>query len=437
MKEKMIQQEMSYDSLTPILVYRAIGGIGSCILESAFEKGQGKTSLIGIHPIGTFQATGQQIEIEVHGERKSFVGDPYEALKEFSKDRRTFGFITYDAIRLKEAIPDRHPSKNVPDFFFRLYQTIITFYHDSQKVICTHEGSQESLDSILMRCFEPVRLQPFKTPKKVVFQPDVKKKDFIEMVETAKKHIIAGDIFQVVISRILHAEVSAHPFEIYRALRHVSPSPYHFFFEEKDFAIAGASPELMISVQEGIIESMPIAGTYPKDRNPLELLECPKESAEHVMLVDLARNDVGSLAVAGSVRVAEYMSVKSFSHVSHIISRVTGLLDPSFHSLDAFKASFPAGTLSGAPKIRAMEIIDTLELSRRGLYGGAIVTLDEKGNLMSCIAIRTAFIRGSKVEIRVGAGIVLDSVGENEAEETLHKARSVVEALELAEGSVA
>lgn len=436
MKERLIQKQMAYDSLTPILVYRAIGGVGSCILESAYEKGEGKTSLIGICPVGTFQAIGQQIEIELHGEKKNLVGDPYEALKDFSKERRAFGFISYNAIRLKEAIPDRHPSKNFPDFFFHLYQTVIAFYHDKREVVCTHEGTQESLDASLSACFEPIRLQAFKTPKKVSLQVDIEKEDYVKMVEQAKEHIKAGDIFQVVLSRTLHAEVQASPFEIYRALRQVSPSPYHFFFEEKDFAIAGASPELMLSVQEGNIESIPIAGTCTKDKSTVELLASPKESAEHAMLVDLARNDVGALAIVGSVQVTDYRSVKAFSHVNHIISRVTGKLNPSLHSLDAFKASFPAGTLSGAPKIRAMEIIDTLEHSRRELYGGAIVTLDEKGNLMSCIAIRTAFIRGSKVEIRVGAGIVLDSDGEKEAEETEYKARSVVEALELAEGSV-
>lgn len=434
MKEKIIQQEMSYDSLTPIFVYRAVGGTGSCILESAYEKGEGKTSSIGVHPIGTFQATGKQIAIEMHGEKTSFVGDPYKALRQFSENRKVFGFITYDAIRLKEDIPDRHPTKNVPDFFFHLYETIITFYHDKQKIIITHEGTQEGLDSILKKCFEPVRLDPFKGRKKIDIRSDLKKEEFAKMVEKAKKHIIAGDVFQVVLSRILQAEVSTSPFEIYRALRQVSPSPYHFLFEEEDFAIAGASPELMISVQDGKIESMPIAGTSPKEKKGSELLECPKESAEHVMLVDLARNDVGVLAIPGSVTVADYMKVKAFSHVNHIISRVTGLLEPSFHALDAFKVSFPAGTLSGAPKIRAMEIIDDLETSRRGLYGGAIVMLDERGNLMSCIAIRTAFIRGSKVEIRVGAGVVLDSDGAKEAEETEHKARSVIEALELAEG---
>lgn len=431
----MIQQELSYDILTPILVYEALGGMGACILESAFDKGHGKTSYIGINPIATFQSTGNHIEIELNNEKKNFSGDPYKALKEFSKDRRTFGFITYDAVRLKENIPDRHPSKNIPDFFFHLYRTIITFHHDTQKVICAHEGSLESLDALLMRCYEPVRLRPFKTPKKLNLHSDVSKQDFMDLVKTAKKHIIAGDVFQVVISRTLQTEVHASPFEIYRALRHTSPSPYHFMFEENNFAIIGASPELMLSVQDGVIGSMPIAGTYPKSRNSSELLECPKESAEHVMLVDLARNDVGSLAIAGSVRVTEYMKVKEFSHVSHIISRIEGQLPESFHALDAFKASFPAGTLTGAPKIRAMEIIDSLESSRRGLYGGAIVTLDEQGNLMSCIAIRTVFLRDSKAQIRVGAGIVLDSIPEMEEEETLHKARSVIEALELAEGA--
>ena len=435
MQEK-IQQELPYDSLTPVMVYRALGGLGSCILESAYEKGEGKISLIGIGPIATFQSIGRQIEIELHGEKKSFDGDPYDALKQFSKNRRAFGFISYNAIRLKEAIPDRHPSSNFPDFFFHLYQTVIAFYHEKQKILCTHEGTRESLESILKRCCEPVRLRPFKTPKKVEVQSDLNQEAFVHKVEMAKRHIKAGDIFQVVLSKTLHIEISAAPFEIYRALRQISPAPYHFFFEEENFAIAGASPELMISVQDGKIASMPIAGTTPKGKDSSDLLESPKETAEHVMLVDLARNDIGAIAVAGSVCVADYMSVKSFSHVNHIISHVTGILNPSLHALDAFKASFPAGTLSGAPKIRAMEIIDALENSRRELYGGAVVTLDEMGNLMSCIAIRTVFMRGSKAEIRVGAGIVLDSNAEKEDEETAHKARGIIEALELAEGSV-
>jgi anthranilate synthase component I len=431
-----IQQEIPYDSITPIVVYKAIGGKGACMLESAYEKNAGNTSFIGVDPIATFQSIGQQISIERNGEKSCFDGDPYEALKQFSYGRRVFGFISYSAVRLKEAIPDRHQPNDFPDMFFHLYRTVIVFHHDQKKIVCMHDGTQEELDTVLAKCRGPVHLKLFKTPKNLTVEADISKEDFAAMVEQAKGHIRAGDVFQVVLSRVLSTKVQASPFEIYRAMRLVSPSPYHFLFEEENFAIAGASPELMISVQDGKIASMPIAGTCPKEQDGGELLTCPKESSEHVMLVDLARNDIGAIAKAGSVRVEDYMKVKAFSHVNHIVSHVSGMLDQAYHPLDAFKSSFPAGTLSGAPKIRAMEIIDAFEPSRRGLYGGAIVTMDEKGNLMSCIAIRTAFIRGSKVEIRVGAGIVLDSDGEKEADETEHKARSVLEALKMAEGGV-
>ena len=436
MSDKIIKHEIAYDGLTPIVIYRALGGLGCCMLESAFEKGEGKISLIGIAPLATLKAFGRQIEIEIQGTKSSFAGDPYTALKQFAKGKKAIGFIGYNAVRLKENLPDSRPSTSFPDLFFHIYQTIITFYHDKQRIICLHEGTQESLDEMLEKCQIPAGRPAFKQPKKLDIKPDLTNSEYALMVERSKEFIKAGDIFQVVLSRTFHASIKASPFDVYRALRHTSPSPYHFFFEEKDFAIAGASPELMLSVQKGVIESSPIAGTSPVGEEGAQLLDSMKECAEHVMLVDLARNDVGAVSVAGTVRVADYKTIKTFSHVNHIISRVIGTLNPELHALDAFKASFPAGTLSGAPKIRAMEIIDALENKRRDLYGGAIVSLDEKGDLMSCIAIRTAFIRGSNVEVRVGAGIVLDSDALKEAEETEHKARGVFEALELAEGSM-
>lgn len=436
MEYQILRKEIAYDGLTPTLVYQALGGLGAILFESAFEKGEGKVSFIGVNPLGTFQSHGLQIQEEFKGVITSFRGDPYEALKKFSKGRKTFGFIGYQAIRLKESLPDRHPKTGFPDFFFHFYETVIAFYHDQQKVICFHEGNKASLNVIMQQLQTIGSLETFQSPQKIDFQVDLTEQEFIDLVDKAKEFIRAGDIFQVVLSRTFYAKIKAKPFEIYRALRQVSPSPYHFFFEEKEFAIAGASPELMIAVQGGVIESMPIAGTMPKEISKEYLLNSSKDNAEHVMLVDLARNDVGAVSFPGSVTVADYKTIKAFSHVNHLISRVTGKLDSKFHSLDAFKASFPAGTLSGAPKIRAMEIIDTLEKSRRDLYGGAVVFLDEEANLMSCIAIRTAFIQESKVQIRVGAGIVLDSNGLSEAQETEHKAKSVFEALELAEGGL-
>ncbi len=436
MKPNFIRKETPNDGLTPVSCFKAIGGLGCCMLESAYDGEQGKSSLIGLNPIGTFQVVGRNIEIEFKGERSTFTADPYEALTKFSKDRRAFGFIGYDAVRLKEVLPDRHPSRDVPDFFFHLYQTIIEFDHSRQRLICTHEGTQEELDAILTRCFEPIALQPLKTAKNIAIEPDLSRETFSALVERAKEYIRAGDIFQVVLSRSFRTQIKASPFDVYRALRQTSPAPFLFFFNEENFAIAGASPELLISAIDGKVESMPIAGTSPKGQPVEALLSDPKECAEHVMLVDLARNDAGVVSVPGSVRVSEFKVVKTFSHVNHIVSRVVGDLSPAFSSLDAFRASFPAGTLSGAPKIRAMEIIDELESSKRHLYGGAVVTIDERGNLKSCIAIRMAFIRGSEVELRVGAGIVLDSDGLVEAQETEHKARGVIEALQLAEGGI-
>ena len=431
-----IQKEIPNDDLTPILCFRAIGGNGCCILESDAKEGENENSLIGICPFATFKAKGRSIEITFRGKTEFLEGDPYEALKDFSKNRKAFGFISYNTAGLKETLPDRHPSKGLPDFFFHLYQTVILFDHDRKIIRFTHEGTEEALESIIHQCYSFSELKPFKTPKNLPIHADLSREKFAELVEKAKNHIMNGEIFQIVLSRTFQIEVHAHPFEIYRAIRQVTPAPYLFFFEEEEFSIAGASPELLISIKDGTIKSMPIAGTSLKEIPLTVLLEDPKECAEHVMLVDLARNDVGAVSTIGSVRVTDFKKVQSFSHLNHIVSKVEGKLKESLHPLDALKVSLPAGTLSGAPKIRAMEIIDALESSRRELYGGAIVSMDEKGNLTSCIAIRMAIIRNGKAEVQTGAGIVLDSNGEKEALETELKAQGILEALELAEGGV-
>jgi anthranilate synthase component 1 len=425
-----IQKVFPKDHLTPIQCYQNVGGTGCCIFESAHDA---KISMIGIRPIGTFRANGCSIEIEQCNQHSSFQGDPYDALRSFARDRKCFGFIGYDAIRLKEKLPDCHPAEALPDFFFHLYQTVIIFDHSRQTITITHEGLPEELDAIVRRVFDPVRLSVFSESANVSIEADSSRESFGLLVEQAKEAIRAGDIFQVVLSRTFQASVRSKPFDVYRSLRQTSPAPYHFFFEEKNFAIAGASPELLISVQDGVVESMPIAGTCERESG-VDLLADPKERAEHMMLVDLARNDVGQVSEVGSVLVAELLAIKSFSHVCHIVSRVVGRLNPSLDALDAFKASFPAGTLSGAPKIRAMEIIDELENRRRGLYGGAIVFMDENGRLLSCIAIRTIVLQDGRASIRAGAGIVLDSNPQKEAEETEIKAQGALDALMLAEG---
>ncbi len=435
MKPKIIQKEFSSSGVTPLSCYRALGGPGCCMFESVSDEHAETIAMIGICPLGTFQAKGDFVEIDCPEEQFAGRADPYTELQRFARNRKIFGLIAYDAIRVKEKLPDRHEHRDLPDFFFHFYQTVIHFDHSRQVIDISHEGTQEELDAICRRCLESIEPLPLHNPKKISIETDIGCEEFALLVDRAKEYVRAGDVFQVVLSRIFQSRIQARPFDVYRALRQTSPAPYLFFFEEVSFAVAGASPELLISVQDGVISSMPIAGTRAKG-DERDLLSDPKERAEHVMLVDLARNDVGQVSKAGSVRVAESMAVRSFSHLRHIVSRVEGALDPSLHALDALKAAFPAGTLSGAPKIRAMEIIDELENRRRGFYGGAVVFLDEDGHLTSCIAIRMIVLQNGLAEVRAGAGIVLDSIPQKEALETKIKAQGALDALMLAEGDI-
>lgn len=433
---KIITREMRYDQLTPILAYAAVGGVGACMLESAYDEGYGTYSFIGINPLATFTAFGHKITIDTMGKTTILEDDPYAVLPKFVAKRKAFGFIAYDAVRLKERLPDRHSPQPTPDFLFHIYKTIIKFDHTTHRIVFSHEGTEAELDQIVERLFSPISISAFKQPAPLTLSSNVTDDEYMYMVKRAQEYIKAGDIFQVVLSRTFSAETKATPLDIYRALRQLNPTPYLTFFQEENYAIASASPELLVGVKDGIIETIPIAGTCKKGDDINVLLADPKENAEHVMLVDLARNDVGSVSKPGSVKVSVYKAVKSYSHVTYIVSRVTGELDAKYTPLNVVKAALPAGTLSGAPKIRAMEIIDELEYSRRGLYGGSIMVIDEEGNITSSIAIRTAVIYDNKVEVRTGAGIVLDSVPEKEAEETKLKARGVVVALELANGGL-
>jgi anthranilate synthase component 1 len=263
---------------------------------------------------------------------------------------------------------------------------------------------------------------------------------YIEMVERAKEYIVAGDIIQVVPSQRLSRRTSAHPFSIYRALRMVNPSPYMYYLQMGDAYIVGASPEMLVRVEDGMVETHPIAGTLPRGRTPEEdeeieeqLLHDEKERAEHVMLVDLGRNDIGRVSQPGTVTVKDFMIVERYSHVMHLVSRVEGKLMAEMSAYDALRACFPAGTLSGAPKIRAMEIISELERDRRGPYGGAVGYFDFSGNMDTAITIRTMVMKHGVAHIQAGGGVVYDSVPEREYQETLNKARAVMQAIDHAE----
>jgi anthranilate synthase component 1 len=359
------------------------------------------------------------------------------------------GFLSYDAVRLFEKLKSRHPASQVPEASFSLYKRIVAFDHVLQRVVLiadtkpgsrrAFEDAQDALDSLE----EALRTPVLSSAPPVAWRPAMglgAGASFREVVSRAKEYIAAGDIFQVVLSEKKTLPCPLDPFTVYRALRMVNPSPYMYFLKDGATSVVGASPEMLVRVEGRRVETRPIAGTAARGKTPAEderlsreLLEDSKERAEHLMLVDLARNDLGRVSRFGSVSVGEFMGIERFSHVAHIVSAVTGELAPGRDALDALAAAFPAGTLSGAPKIRAMEIIDELEETSRGLYGGALGYIDLRGNLDFCIAIRTLVFQGGEVTVQAGAGIVADSDPSREAQEVEAKARALFEALTLAE----
>jgi len=359
------------------------------------------------------------------------------------------GYLHYDAARLFERVPDRHGASRGTVASFCFYNSLVAFDHVRQRLVliaiaepgsrAAFQGAQEILDgfeedlgwerrpSASRRTDAPVALEGKNDP------------GFQAAVLEAKEHIVAGDIFQVVLSRQHEVDCEADPFSVYRALRMVNPSPYMYFLKEGERTTIGASPEMLVRVEGRHVETRPIAGTRPRPGHndealARELLADQKERAEHLMLVDLGRNDLGRVCRFGSVQVPELMKVEHYSHVAHIVSSVTGELAEGRDALDALAATFPAGTLSGAPKIRAMQIIDELEPVPRGLYGGALGYLDMRGNLDFCIAIRTLTMKGGRATLQAGAGIVADSDPAAEERETDAKARALFEALKLAGG---
>jgi anthranilate synthase component 1 len=395
-------QEIAYDQFTPITAFYALGKTGDCILESSPQ--QGRYSFVGLDPMARIEGTGdygtalrklrQKYRIEVDHPLALYMGG-------------AIGYVTFEG-----------------DYFFQIYRSGVVFDHQTGRALLATIGDAKELTRLYEKLTQPIVLPPCQIERGEV-SADLSDEAFADLVEKAKEHLRAGDVYQIVLSRTFQAEMRADPFQFYRALRKVNSAPYLFFFDLGDRAIVGASPEKVISVQGSQIESMPIAGTAPKGCE--SLLSDPKENAEHVMLVDLARNDVGAVSVPGSVKVADFKAVCEFPHVTHLVSRVVGTLDGSFDSLDALQASFPAGTLSGAPKVRAMELIAEMEGSPRGLYGGAIVALHANGDLSTCIAIRMAELKEGTMRVRAGAGIVLDSDPIKEAEETRLKASAILE----------
>ena len=335
-----------------------------------------------------------------------------------------------------------------------LFDKVIAFDNFSQKIIVIANAKTDNLEEDYNKCVDEINkiIELIRTgemvevnPGKITseFRPLFTEKEYCEMVEKAKHYIYEGDIFQVVLSNRLEADYEGSLLNAYRVLRTINPSPYMFYFSSDDIEVAGASPETLVKLEDGVLHTFPLAGTKPRGKNKEEddefekiLLNDEKERAEHNMLVDLGRNDIGKISKFGTVEVENYMDILRYSHVMHIGSTVKGEIRDDKTSLDAVDAVLPAGTLSGAPKIRAMEIINELENNKRGIYGGAIGYIDFTGNLDTCIAIRTAFKKNGKVFVRSGAGIVADSVPESEYNECINKAKAVMNAVSMGQESI-
>jgi len=345
------------------------------------------------------------------------------------------GFISYDIVRHWENISDKYTELNYADFQFGLFNEGIIFDHEKERVYYYHSGDNNLKEVLeLLKTKREIGTINYTEPIS-----NINKETFENNVDIAKEYVRSGDIFQVVLSRKYEFNISGDLLAIYRALRMINPSPYMYYFKSNNLNIIGASPEMLVRVTDNQIETFPIAGTRPRDENVKknkklteELLSDEKERAEHVMLVDLARNDVGQIAKFGSVKVPEFMQVHQFSHVQHIVSKVIGKLKDEKDCFEAIRAIFPAGTVSGAPKIRAMEIIQELEKESRGPYAGALGYFSKNMCADFAITIRTLVVKGNKAYIQAGAGIVADSVPEKEWFETEQKAGALIDALKIA-----
>jgi anthranilate synthase component 1 len=472
------------DLETPVTVYlKLIGTPGSSFLLESVEGGEqvGRYSFVGVDPRGSVSLRGRQVNIRHNGDEQLHSLGPNEDVLDILKTELArfnpapmagmprfsggaVGYLGYDVVRFFEQLPDTAaPVLDIPEAVFLLADTLVVFDHARHQLIILANAHLEGggdvemayveaiqrIERVSERLLRPLPAIPGRLGRRNgngqaanVLQSNKERARFEEMVVEAKEHIAAGDIFQVVLSQRLSRQMDAHPFAIYRALRMLNPSPYMFYFDFRDFnfQVVGASPEMHVRLEDGLASVRPIAGTRWRGASEAEdvaleeeLLADDKERAEHVMLVDLGRNDIGRVCDYGSVQVRDLMIVERYSHVMHIVSHVEGKLRPEMDAFDLMRATFPAGTVSGAPKIRAMEIIEELEGERRGLYAGAVGYFSHDGSMDTCIAIRTMLVQDDTVYVQAGSGIVADSDPSREYEESLNKARALAEAVDQAE----
>lgn len=449
MTASYVQQSINGDSLTPISIYHRLPGSRPFLLESSLKhEKSGRYSFIGSSPTKSFKGEKGHLHITdlFTEEVKSLSGDAMTLLKKqlpepledspFPFSTGAIGYVGYEVLGHYEPTGKSLPKdRALPDLYFLWYPTIVVYDHQTHTVtVLNSEGNHAEVERIVKAIQTTPQSEVVEEAEPLTFQSSLTKEAFLEKVDQTKEWIRQGEIFQLVLSQRLSAAIHQKPFVYYRKLRRVNPSPYMFYIDFEDIVVLGASPESFVRVADGTIQTNPIAGTRPRGQSPeqdkqheTDLRNDPKERAEHDMLVDLARNDVGKLSLPGTVKVTKYQEVERYQHVMHLVSEVEGTLLQDIHPLDALTACLPAGTVSGAPKIRAMQLINELESMQRGVYAGAVGYLSAGGNLDAALAIRTAVISDGFIDIQAGAGIVYDSEPIKEYEETLHKAKSLLE----------
>jgi anthranilate synthase component I len=472
-----VYKEILADLDTPVSAYMKIrGGEYSFLLES-IEGGEkwARYCFLGCDPSVVVTTKGRNLTVIKNGkseQSKIESGSPLSAVKEILARYQpvqsaglprfsggAVGFVSYDMVRFFENLPEETVDDlDVPDSQFVITDTMLVFDNVSQtiKIVSNAFIEGDDLDAVYENTIQKISAleEKLKTPlargsapddeegaaKPLSFDSNIEEESFKQAVTRIKEYILEGDAIQVVLSQRLKFAINRDPFDIYRALRTINPSPYMYFLKFGELQVVGSSPEVLVRLEDDKVEVRPIAGTRKRGQNEEEdreleqdLLQDKKELAEHIMLVDLGRNDLGRVSEISTVEVDESFTIERYSHVMHIVSNVKGILKKGLDCFDVLKAAFPAGTLSGAPKIRAMEIIDELEPTRRGLYGGAVGYISFSGNMDTAIAIRTLLIKDKTAYLGVGAGIVADSVPQSEFEETMNKGRALLKAIELVE----
>ena len=468
-----ISKEIYSDFITPIQVLKKLKNASKhCYMLESVENQEksGRYTFLGYQPKMCVTCMNGKLKVtDVNGNilKEEMVNHPGEYIMEMLNGYKSpriegmpsftgglVGYFAYDYIKYseKKLNLDAEDEEGFNDVDLMLFDKVIAFDNIKQKMIIIANAETDNFEENYKRAIRDIDLiielikngnEFVETKAKVTseYRYLFDKEQYCEMVKKAKNYIFEGDIFQVVLSNRVEATFEGSLLDTYRVLRTINPSPYMFYFSGDEIEVAGASPETLVKLENGELHTFPLAGTRPRGKNKEEdirlekdLLSDEKECAEHNMLVDLGRNDLGKISKFGSVEVEEYMSIERYSHVMHIGSTVKGMIRDDKKAIDAVDAVLPAGTLSGAPKIRACEIINELENNKRGIYGGAIGYIDFTGNLDTCIAIRIAFKKNGKVFIRSGAGIVADSVPENEFQECINKSKAVISAIELSQG---